>query len=219
MEGMSYAEKSKYMKENVYFFIKTHNVFNGQQLEGIAPFKEEKREVKYEKIDKILQNSKVPVQYLGNKAFYSIETDSITLPEKENFKSENRFYGTALHELAHSTGHKNRLNRNIDSKFGTKQYAREELVAEFSSVFIGQQLGLNYDKDKLDNSKAYLQNWAKHLKEDKNLLYDAIKDAEIATKSIVAMQTKEGPEIFKQHNHERQFLKGKKVEKENGMER
>ncbi|CAL7906352.1 PF04002 family protein [Fusobacterium necrophorum subsp. funduliforme ATCC 51357] len=219
LEGMSYAEKSKYMKENVYFFIKTHNVFNGQQLEGIAPFKEEKREVKYEKIDKILQNSKVPVQYLGNKAFYSIETDSITLPEKENFKSENRFYGTALHELAHSTGHKNRLNRNIDSKFGTKQYAREELVAEFSSVFIGQQLGLNYDKDKLDNSKAYLQNWAKHLKEDKNLLYDAIKDAEIATKSIVAMQTKEGPEIFKQHNHERQFLKGKKVEKENGMER
>lgn len=219
LEGMSYAEKNKYVKENVYFFIKTHNVFNGQQLEGIAPFKEEKREVKYEKIDKILQNSKIPIQYLGDKAFYEHTTDSITLPEKENFKSENRFYGTALHELSHSTGHKDRLNRDIDAKFGSKKYAREELVAEFSSVFIGQQLGLNYDKEMLNNSKAYLQNWAKQLKADKNLLYGAIKDAEIASKSIIEMQTKEGPEIFKQYNQEKQFLKGKEVEKENEMER
>lgn len=219
LSGMSSSEKSKYMKENVYMFIKNYNVFNGQQLEGIAPFQEEKREVKYEKIDKILENSKVPIQYLGDKAFYNLETDSIALPEKGNFKSENRFYGTALHELSHSTGHADRLNRDLQGKFGSKSYAREELVAEFSSVFIGQQLGLNYDKEMLNNSKAYLQNWASQLKEDKSLLYGAIKDAEISSKCIVEMQTKEGPEIFQQYNQERQISKVQEKENENEVER
>ena len=111
------------------------------------------------------------------------------------------------------------MNRDLQGKFGSKSYAREELVAEFSSVFIGQQLGLNYDKEMLNNSKAYLQNWASQLKEDKSLLYGAIKDAEISSKCIVEMQTKEGPEIFQQYNQERQISRVQEKENENEVER
>lgn len=219
IQGMSSIEAKQYIQENVYGFIKTYNVFNGQQLEGIAPFKEEKREVNYNKVDKILENSKVPIQHLGEKAFYHPRTDNITLPGKENFKNENTYYGTVLHELSHSTGHPERLNREMNGKFGSKEYTREELVAEFSSVFIGQQLGLNYEKKDLENSKAYLQRWAKQLKEDKNLLYDAIKDAEIASKSIVQMKEKTGPEIFKTIQQKKEIYLGKNKEEKKGIER
>ena len=66
----------------------------------------------------------------------------IFLPEQEAFHSENDYYATALHEIAHSTGHPSRLNRDLSGKFGSKSYATEELKAEFASVFIGQEKGL-----------------------------------------------------------------------------
>src|SRR5580700_5877024 len=70
--------------------------------------------------------------------------DSIHLPQKDAFKDAPGYYGTALHELAHWTGHPSRLNRPTLSesyRFGDLNYAKEELRAELASVFMAAELG------------------------------------------------------------------------------
>ena len=77
-------------------------------------------------------------------AFYSRSQDSIHLPPKESFRDPAGYYGTALHELAHWTGHPSRLNRstlNESYRFGDTNYAKEELRAELASVFMAAESG------------------------------------------------------------------------------
>ena len=61
------------------------------------------------------------------------------LPERGQFPSANHYYQTALHELGHSTGHPERMNREtliqgIEGGFGSPDYAKEELRAEISAM-------------------------------------------------------------------------------------
>lgn len=175
---LSREKQLEYFKENVYIMGKTYTVFNGEQIEGIPPLEYKKVEVDYNKLDKIIENSGVTFQYGGDEAYYNREKDMIVLPKKEQFKTEAAFYGTALHEIAHSIGHEKRLNRTMEGSFGSEKYAREELVAEFASVFIGQEKGVGYSERNLENSKAYIQSWVSVLKNDKNELFTAIKEAE-----------------------------------------
>lgn len=182
------TERVKYYQENVYIVGKIYSVFNGEQIEGIPPSEHKKIEVDYNKLDKIIENSGVTFKYGGNEAYYNKVKDMIILPAKEQFKSEGAFYGTALHELAHSTGHETRLNRAMEGGFGSEKYAREELVAEFASVFIGQEKGVGYTERNLENSKAYIQNWIDVLKNDKNELFTAIKEAEKASEMVVGYE-------------------------------
>ncbi|MDB0999340.1 ArdC-like ssDNA-binding domain-containing protein, partial [Phocaeicola vulgatus] len=74
-------------------------------------------------------------------AFYSPSKDSITLPERYQFIDGKEFYYTALHEMAHSTGHPERLAR-IFGPFGSAEYVREELIAELSAAVAGRDLGM-----------------------------------------------------------------------------
>lgn len=195
-------EQAKYFSENVYVVIKNYTVFNAQQIEGI-PSQENKVKLQpeYNKIDKIIENCGVPIYHEGTSAFYSPSRDVIYLPEKSAFYSESGYYATALHEIGHSTGHESRLNRDLSGKFGTKSYANEELIAEFSSVYIGMEKGLNYN---LKNNIAYCQSWAEVLKNDKNILFTSWKEGEKAAKMVLGYEF------------------GKKVEKvqtkENGIE-
>jgi hypothetical protein len=108
----------------------------------------------------------------GN-AFYRPSSDEIVLPMKAQFNKGNsneaiykdgmEFYSTALHEMAHSTGTAQRLNRLSGDKFGDPKYAKEELVAELTSAMIGNSMG--FDKRILNNNAAYLDNWIGALKE------------------------------------------------------
>lgn len=65
--------------------------------------------------------------------------------------------------LINSSSHKDRFNKNLSGKFGSVDYSKEKLIAEFSSVFSGMKLSLKFDNSILDNSKAYLQGWGKDL--------------------------------------------------------
>ena len=108
-------------------------------------------------------------------AFYRPSTDEIVLPLKAQFKrgktaeevyaDGQEFYGTAIHEMIHSTGIKSRLNRTM-GMFGNKDYAHEEFVAELSAAFIGNQLG--FATRVQDNNAAYLNSWLKTCKEKPN---------------------------------------------------
>lgn len=123
-------------------------------------------------------------------AYYSISKDEIVVPEKNQFVSGESFYGTLLHEMTHSTGAKDRLDRFKAATFGDKNYAREELVAELGSALISSRYGIS--KQIKDESVAYLQSWLKELKESpdfiKSTLFDVKRASSMIAQSIDGVQ-------------------------------
>ena len=60
----------------------------------------------------------------GNRAFYSVATDSIHVPKAGSFQDPISYASTVLHELAHWTGAKHRLGRDLTGRFGTEGMPR-----------------------------------------------------------------------------------------------
>ena len=185
---LSKDDKEQYILDNIRYSISLHSVFNAEQCSGLKEYVAPKLSAKEmaeqnEKIERVIANSAAPVLYDSeNRAYYSTKEDKIHLPAIENFKTKNDYYATALHEIAHSTGHESRLNRDMSGEFGSEKYAKEELRAEFASLFIQNELDLNIDGKHFENHSAYIQNWTEAIQEDKNVLFNAIKDAgDIAT--------------------------------------
>ena len=108
-------------------------------------------------------------------AYYIPSRDEIHLPNRLTFSSLSGFWGTALHELAHWTGHASRLNRAIENNFGNRAYAREELVAEVSSWLLSVTLGTPHEPQ---NSASYLASWVRDFKDKPRELYSAISQAQ-----------------------------------------
>lgn len=157
-----------------------YKVFNAAQMEGVPPIDKEVLAVNdnlLECRDKLLEAMELTFIEGGDRAFYRPSEDSLHMPLYENFKSEYGYMATFLHECGHATGAEHRLNRNIKNRFGTKDYAKEELRAEIASAFTAQALGIG-EGEKLDNHAAYIQSWIKTLKDNPNELFAAIKDAE-----------------------------------------
>lgn len=156
-------------------------VFNACNVEGMPVL--EKTEGVISQADRIVEklseNMNVPISFDGgNRAFYSVSSDSIHLPSRESFNSEYAFNATALHELAHSTGHPDRLNRMQMGILGTPEYAYEELVAEISSCFMGVELKTTATPEHIENHKAYVQSWISAVRNKPETLVRAIKDAQ-----------------------------------------
>lgn len=124
-------------------------------------------------------------------AYYSISKNAITLPEKSQFKDGESFYSTALHEMAHSTGAENQLNRlKPEGGFGSAEYSREELVAELSSALVSTNYGIT--KNIKEDSVPYLKSWLENLKESpeyiKTTLQDVKRASSIITQKIDGIQ-------------------------------
>jgi antirestriction protein ArdC len=111
----------------------------------------------------------------GDKACYVPSQDFIAIPYQGFFIHQEAFYAVALHELGHWTGAKPRLDRNLSSRFGTKAYAAEELVAEMTAAFLCAHLDLKGELRHAD----YIANWIDLLKEDNR----AILAASLASKA------------------------------------
>lgn len=120
----------------------------------------------------------------GSEAFYRPSDDSIHLPAMEQFKIMEEFYSTAFHEMTHSTGVKKRLGRDMGGAFGSKSYAREELVAEIGASFLTNFFGIRIDSVERNNT-AYIQSWIKKLQKDPSLIVKAASGAEKAMKFIL----------------------------------
>jgi hypothetical protein len=93
------------------------------------------------------------------------------------------YYSSALHEMAHSTGHKTRLDRLTHDKFGDPKYAKEELVAELTAAMVGNSMG--FDKRILDNNAAYLDGWIAVLKENPKFIVSVMADVNKASTMIL----------------------------------
>lgn len=173
-------------------------VFNAEQCEGLPAL--ENRGIEFnpiERAEEILNNSGAKIRHRAqDRAYYSPATDTITLPLKEQFVSNEEYYRTALHELGHWTGHSSRNDRDLSGTFGTESYAKEELVAEITSFFVGTQCGLGHEPDK--NNIAYLKSWSKAIRDDPSFLFNAVKDADKAAKLILGKEL----DLEKLNNHE-----------------
>lgn len=90
-------------------------------------------------------------------------TDEVAMPDLCQFKTVKGYLSTMFHELAHSTGHESRLKRDMTGRFGTPDYAFEELIAELSAVFLCAEHGIDYD---IEHHASYLEHWAKLLEDD-----------------------------------------------------
>ena len=191
VEGMTPEERKKYIDTNTYRPIKFYQVFNAAQCKGLPAYdkpqmssEEQSRQINL--IENVIKNSAAPISYDGgSRAYYNTKTDSIHLPKVSDFKTMQDYYATALHEIAHSTGHSSRLNRDFTGGFGSENYAVEELRAELSSVFMQLDLGLQLEGQHIENHGAYLSSWLKAVKDDKNILFKTIKDAEKISDYVV----------------------------------
>jgi antirestriction protein ArdC len=155
-------------------------VFNAVQIEGIPPRAvAPKREAGWEPAEaaeRALVGSGARIFHdQSDSAYYRPSTDSIHLPSKESFKEALDYYEVALHELGHWTGHASRLNRDLTGRFGSPEYAKEELRAQMASLFLAAELGVPFNPDR---HAAYNKSWLSALKEDKNLFFQAARDAE-----------------------------------------
>lgn len=121
----------------------------------------------------------------GDRAFYRPSTDTVVLPEMEQFTERAEYYSTAFHELTHSTGHASRLNRlTATAHFGNEEYSKEELVAEIGAAALVNHAGLETSSS-FRNSAAYVQSWLKALQNDKRLIVSAAGQAEKACSLIL----------------------------------
>lgn len=159
-------------------------VFNGSLVEGLPELSEgERNDIAVDELVTTLsKNMQVEIIHNENdRAFYKPSEDKIYLPSPELFHSDYSYNATALHELAHATGAPTRLNRNMSGRFGTPEYAYEELIAEISSCFMSENLKVEQGQEHIDNHKAYVQSWIKEIKEKPETLVKAISEAEKVT--------------------------------------
>jgi antirestriction protein ArdC len=166
-----------------------YSVFSADQVSGYTPETFEKPSIDFidqDNVEQFVGATKATIEHDPNGAsgaFYSPSKDLINMPEKPLFHSPTDYYSTLLHELAHWSGHKSRLDRELNtSRFGDEAYGFEELIAEFTSTFLCAHLGVH--QGFRDNHAKYLKSWLRVLKNDSKALTAAASKAEQAYKFI-----------------------------------
>ncbi len=91
----------------------------------------------------------------GGEAYYVPSRDFISMPAFEAFRGADQFYNVAFHQLTHWTAHKARLDRDLKNRFGSRNYAAEELIAELGAAFLCAESGFNGDV----RDSGYVANW------------------------------------------------------------
>ena len=200
-------EKAKY---NVYPKLSVYNVFNvdqtnlkearpelyhklEEQNQQVRPQVAEGDEYNFKPVDHMIDHNEwiCPIKPThGDNAYYSISKKEIVIPEKSQFKDGESFYSNLFHEMAHSTGAEDQLDRLKPTSFGSKEYSTEELTAEMTAALVSQRYGMT--KHLKEDSAAYLKGWLESLKEEptfiKTILTDVKKASQIITQKVDAIQ-------------------------------
>ena len=121
------------------------------------------------------------------------------MPDPERFEGDDEYYSTLYHELVHATGHETRLGRfegkKTETRFGSKSYSKEELIAEFGAAFLCAHTGID-DVRVIENSAAYIAGWKSKLTENPKWLLTAASKARKASEFILdAKEVKEEAEL------------------------
>ena len=179
---------------NSFPILKEWNVFNYEQCTDLPEIKETKKE-KSEK-ERLEHCEKIVAEFAGcpeiqfgnSRAAYSPTKDMIVMPNIDNFHSSADYYSTLFHEMSHSTGHSSRLDRKEGMQnisFGSHEYSREELIAEFSASFLCATVGI--ENETLDNSASYIHSWSKKFREDPAMLMCCASKAQKSANHILGI--------------------------------
>jgi antirestriction protein ArdC len=172
--------------------LRYYNVFNIDQCTGIPkeklPLVIERKNNPIEACEKIITEmpKRPDIRYDEHRAYYNKAQDFVNMPKVETFLNSEGYYGTLFHELVHSTGHNERLNRIelTNSKgFRTQEYAVEELTAEMGASYLKSYAGIPIEQ--LENNAAYIQGWLERLKNDKRFIVHSSAQAQKATDFIL----------------------------------
>ena len=195
--------------------VRQYTVFNADQADGLKLPERPSQQPEWkahENAEAVIRASGVRINHVqGDRAFYNLQTDKVTLPERGQFPSATHYYQTAMHELGHATGHESRLNRpslqeGVQAGFGSETYAKEELRAEISAMMTGQRVGVGHDPSR---GAAYVESWLKALKDDPREIYRASSEAQKMSDHLVAPmrekaaeQEKKQGELAQKYSHE-----------------
>ena len=178
----SYTRAAGTAEEETFFVHKGYNVFNVEQVGGVALEPEEPPlhfETRLEHAEAFIAAQGVPITHGGDRAFYSPSKDAINLPFPGSFTSPESYYAVALHELAHASGHPRRLNRPKWAK-GNPEYAAEELVAELTAAFLCAELGIPAAL----HHTGYIGFWVELLENDSKAIFRASREASRAAEFL-----------------------------------
>lgn len=221
---LSDKEKEEY---NVYPKMQVFRVFNVAQtnLQEARPELWQKLEEEYSRpkiengghfsfapVDAMIKDNlwicPITPQHQDN-AYYSISKNEIVVPEKEQFRSGEAFYGTLFHEMTHSTGAEGVLDRIKPTAFGSAEYAREELVAELGSALVAQRYGMT--KHIKEDSCAYLKGWLDELKESPQFIKTTLLDVKRAASLITQKVDKIAQELEQNASEKQEAAPKEKV--------
>lgn len=164
-------------------------VFNVAQQDGFEvarPAETLTEPERFENVERFIAATGATIKFVaGDRAYHRRDTDEITLPLREQFKTAQGFYGTALHELTHWSAGPDRLERVKGTVFGDENYAKEELVAELGATFLAAKFGVEVDPS--EEHAVYIAGWLRAIKDDPKALYRAARDAQKATEFLLAL--------------------------------
>ncbi len=179
------------------FLLRYYRVFNVEQCELPQAVLDKLPKIETHEHDPIDAAEKIvaampkrpEVEHAGSKAFYSVLSDSVTIPPRELFTSAEEYYATLLHELTHSTGHQSRLARETileAATFGSAVYSKEELCAEMGAAYLCAEAGISTAV--IGNQAAYVAGWLAKLRDDRKLLIHAAAQAQRAADFVLNRQ-------------------------------
>jgi antirestriction protein ArdC len=182
-----YFVKQLQVKENetetetrIVPMLREYTVFNVEQCENLPesitrgkPMRVRNPDTRDVLADQFLQSTRADIREGHGEAYYVPSRDFISMPAFAAFKGADHFYSTALHELTHWTGHASRLARDLKNRFGSRDYAAEELVAELGAAFLCAEFGFDGDV----RHAGYIATWIELLKADKRALFTACSKA------------------------------------------
>lgn len=190
-------EASKKAGKEIYKKLKEpryhiYNVFNAEQINGLNDFQHDSS-LPWKISDRaklITWLNNVPVyEEKIDEAYYVPSKDEIHVPLKIAFSTEDKYYGTLLHEVAHSTGHSTRLNRDLSGEFGSESYAKEELIAELAALFLCSDLKISNECD-MQQYAAYIDSWISVLEKNEKALFEAAHNADEICRYLYGLEKK-----------------------------
>jgi antirestriction protein ArdC len=169
-------------------------LFNGSQLKDMQPLEEfvakqdeDQTQSPVERANKLIEDSKAVIIHGGQEANYDKVRDVIFMPEPEHFENETKYLQAAIHQLAHWTGHESRLNRPMEGKLGSLDYAREEMRAAIAGILIGGELKIGHN---FGQQAAYMSTFAKILKDEPFEIAKASRDAQKIANLLLGVSQK-----------------------------
>lgn len=157
-------------------FLRVYTVFNHSQVSWEEGEEPGHVDMPVSDVTEFFHALPVSLSHVGGRAAYSPSTDTIALPSPSDFKDLESYWSARAHETIHWTGHPDRLNRNLDGRFGDSSYAMEELVAEMGAAFLCTRFGF---QSSLQHAE-YINHWVDVMKADKYAVFTAARKAQEA---------------------------------------